>query len=77
MKVTRARIDALDDAIVDLLAERAGVVATLWAQKRAAGIPVRDPAREAEIFARVRQRAVERGLDPDRVEAVFRAVVGG
>ena len=71
MKVPRARIDALDEG------DRVIAEVREAAQKRAEGMAVRDPAREAEIFARVRQRAVERGLDPDRVEAVFRAVVGG
>ncbi len=76
MNATRARIDALDDAILDLLAERAALVDALWIDKRAAGIAVRDPAREAEIFERVRARALVLGLDPARVEQVFRAVVG-
>jgi chorismate mutase len=72
----RARIDALDDALVALLAERAAVVADLWAAKGAHGEPVRDAAREAAVYARLRTRARAAGLEPDAVEAVFRAIVG-
>jgi chorismate mutase len=76
MSATRADIDALDDAIVDLLARRAEVVAALWAAKRAEGRPLHDAAREAEVLARVRVRAAARGIDPDAVEATFRTVLG-
>jgi isochorismate pyruvate lyase len=71
----REHIDALDAAIVGLLAERAAVVAALWEQKRARGEPLRDAAREAAIFARVRALGAAQGLDPDAVEAVFVRVV--
>ncbi|MFN7146473.1 MAG: chorismate mutase [Myxococcota bacterium] len=72
----RARIDAVDDALVGLLAERAALVAELWAAKAAAGVGVRDPAREADVYARLRARAEAAGLDADAVERVFRAIVG-
>ncbi len=72
----RARIDAIDDAIVALLAERAARVDALWRHKAATGVPVKDPAREAAVFARLRARAEAVGLDPQAVERVFRAIVG-
>lgn len=72
----RARIDAVDDAIVALLAERAALVAEMWAAKAAAGVGVKDPAREADVYARLRTRAEAAGLDGDKVERVFRGVVG-
>lgn len=76
MSDRRAAIDALDDELVSLLAERAALVRAIWADKALAGSAVHDAAREAEIFARVRRRATEAGLDPEAVEAVFRQVVG-
>lgn len=76
MKEARATIDALDEALVALLAERAAVVRAVWHDKAQAGLGRHDAAREAEIYARVRERAAAAGLDPDAVEAVFRQVVG-
>lgn len=74
--MSRAEIDRIDLAILDLLAERDAAVAALWAEKDAAARPRHDPAREAELFARLRAAAAERGLDPDAIEAVFRRIVG-
>jgi chorismate mutase len=73
---TRARLDAVDDALLALLAERAALVAELAAWKADTGRPFRDPAREDEAHARLRAVALARGLDPDAVGAVFRQVIG-
>jgi chorismate mutase len=73
---TRARLDAVDDAIVGLLAERAALVASLAAWKEGAGLPFRDPEREARALDRLAVVATGRGLDPDAVRAVFGAIVG-
>jgi chorismate mutase len=72
----RARIDALDDAIVALLAARAAEVAALWEAKGAAGDAVHDAPREAAVYSRLRTTAADAGLAPDAVEAVFRTIVG-
>jgi chorismate mutase len=72
----RARIDALDDAIVALLADRAAEVAALWEAKAAAGDAVIDAPREAAVYARLRTVAADAGLAPEAVEAVFRTIVG-
>ena len=72
----RAQIDAIDAEILDLLARRAAIVAALWAEKVAANVPLRDPAREAAMLEALRAAARQRGLDPDRIAAVFEAVIG-
>ena len=61
----RAGIDEVDDAIVALLARRAALVGELWEAKLAAGVGVRDPEREAAVFARLRAAAATAGLDPE------------
>lgn len=76
MKASRADIDRVDDAILDLLAERAALVADLWTQKEARGEPLHDPAREAALLQRLRDRAPALGLDADAVEATFRTLIG-
>lgn len=79
----RARIDALDEQIVALLAERALCVkdATRFKRDR---FQVAAPARQAEVFGRVRAMAEAQvardgqlhGL-PDIVEATYRTLVAG
>ncbi len=74
----RANIDRLDDAIVALLAERAMYVKDATRFKRDA-YQVSAPARQAEVFAKVRALATRhnRGFDalPDVAEAAYRALV--
>ncbi len=74
----RANIDRLDDAIVALIAERAMYVKDAARFKRDAH-QVAAPARQAEVFAKVRALAEKhnRGFDhlPDVAEAAYRAMV--
>jgi isochorismate pyruvate lyase len=80
----RREIDRLDDAIVQLLAERAMYVKDAARFKRDA-YQVSAPARQAEVFARVRALAVRHNPNfnggfeglPDVVEAAYRALVAG
>ena len=76
----RARIDALDGQIVALLAQRAACVRDATRFKRDA-FQVAAPARQAQVFARVRALAVAQGGTfpglADIVEATYRAMVAG
>lgn len=80
----RREIDRIDDAIVKLLAERAMYVKDAARFKRDA-FQVSAPARQAQVFAHVRELAGRHdppfnggfeGL-PDVVEAAYRALVAG
>ena len=74
----RANIDRLDDRIVALIAERAMYVKDATRFKRDA-FQVNAPARQAEVFAKVRALADKhnRGFStlPDVTEAAYRALV--
>ncbi len=74
----RANIDRLDDQIVALIAERAMYVKDATRFKRDA-FQVSAPARQAEVFAKVRTLADKhnRGFEalPDVAEAAYRALV--
>ena len=76
----RLRIDALDAQIVDLLAKRALCVRDATRFKRDAQ-QVAAPARQAEVYAKVRALAAARAADfpplPDIVEASYRVLVAG
>ena len=76
----RQRIDTLDEQIVGLLAQRALCVRDATRFKRDA-FQVAAPARQAEVFARVRALAAQHeaafpGL-PDIIESTYRTLVAG
>ena len=71
----RARIDALDDQLIRLLAERFEITKAVGAHKAEVGLPPADPGREAEQVARLRAIAEDAGMDPAFSEQVFRLIV--
>jgi chorismate mutase/prephenate dehydratase len=74
IEAQRQEIDRIDDAIVDLLVRRARCAVAIGRQKRLEGSPIRDPAREASVLARLRDRA--RGsLDGRAVESIFEKIM--
>ena len=76
MTEVRAEIDRIDQALVDAIAERFGCVERAWQLKLGAGEEANVPWRNQQVFDKVRARAVEKGLPPDLVEALWRQMVG-
>lgn len=76
----RQRIDALDEQIVALLAERALCVRDATRFKRDA-FQVAAPARQAQVFERVRALAARHEVNfpglPDIIESTYRTLVAG
>ena len=72
----RAGIDALDEQIVALLAERGRYVRDAARFKRDA-FQVSAPARQEQVFAKVRALAEAKGAYPEVVDACYRAMVAG
>lgn len=70
----RSRIDALDDRLVDLLAERFAAVADAARLKQPHGIPPLTPRRFAAVLARVMARAERRGLDPASARRIWETI---
>jgi len=58
----RRRLDAIDDGIVDLIAERQEVVNTIGEHKLKTGAPLRHFAREREVIERGTKRAQSLGI---------------
>ena len=74
MDELRARLDAIDDQMLALLAERAQVILQVADFKQKHEMPAYIPARERAIFARL--RATNPGpLSGDAVERIYRAVI--
>ena len=69
----RLRIDELDDGILELLDERARVVAEVATAKRDASLPTYDPSRERAILDRLAARASR--FPADAIRAVYREVM--
>lgn len=53
LSAVRAQLDAIDDAMHDLLMQRAGIVDSLAASRAKAGSPILRPGREADILRRL------------------------
>ncbi len=62
--------------IVDAVARRLLLMPAVAAAKHAAGLPLVDPAREAEVIARAVARGRAAGLDPVALEHLARAQIG-
>jgi chorismate mutase/prephenate dehydratase len=75
LEALRQRIDALDEQVLALVAERARVVASIAALKRAEGVPLKDPAREREILGRLQARRPD-PLTEETVAALLQAILG-
>jgi chorismate mutase len=72
----RAQIEALDRQLVALLAERVALGRRTATLKRAAGMPILDPQREAEVIRRAVTTAREHRLPEEAVRDIFWHVVG-
>jgi len=71
----RARIDEINERVVELLAERQSIVDELCEIKAETGQSVRDPEREAELLDHVRSVAKEKGLPPDLAQTLFEDIL--
>lgn len=72
----RRQIDALDEQIVNLLNERAGVVVQIGKVKQQHNSPIYAPDREKSVLEKVRR--LNGGPLPDRcLEAVYRELMSG
>ena len=71
----RRDIDAIDERIVELLAQRHQKVQRVVALKRAQRLPVYHLAREEDLISQRRAQAARAGLDPEHVEELFRSIL--
>ena len=72
----RGEIEDLDRRLIGLLADRVALGKRTAALKTAAGLPILDPQREAEVIRRAVVTAREHDLPVEAVREVFWHVVG-
>ncbi len=75
MDEVRVEIDAIDQALVDLMAERFTLVDRAWQLKNSPSEAV-VPWRIQQVIDRVRRRAEARSLPPELAEALWRQMIG-
>ena len=75
MEEVREEIDRIDAALVELIGERFVYVDRAWQLKQSPA-EARVPWRIQQVIEKVRARAVEKGLPPELVEALWRQMIG-
>jgi len=71
----RKRIDEVDEQILQFLSKRAEICRSIGLVKKKYGIPVQDLPRESDVYAHVKEKAADLGLDPAQVELIYRQIV--
>lgn len=75
LKPYRARIDALDDKIIDLLAQRLAIIDEVAEVKAARDIPAVLEDRVNEVIENAARRAGEKGVDPELARRIYAVIV--
>jgi isochorismate pyruvate lyase len=75
MAALRLKIDSIDAAVVDALAERQRCIETAADIKSRIGWPARIPPRVDDVLARVAARAQEKDLDLDLARSLWTAII--
>jgi chorismate mutase/prephenate dehydrogenase len=71
----RKQLSAVDEQIVDMIAERQRLVGEIGRDKQTRGVGTRDYAREKDVLDMGRARARQAGIDPDLAEEVLRKLI--
>jgi chorismate mutase len=76
LNALRAQVEHVDEEIVRLVAERMRLGREIGAAKRALGMPVLDPAREAAVVRSAGELARNAGVPPEDVRYIYWHLIG-
>jgi len=71
----REQIDRLDKQLIRTLAERHKIVREVFSNKLTGSSFIRDPLREESLLKKVREMAMDAGIDPYFTEQLFRDII--
>ena len=71
----RKKINAIDEKFVLLLKDRIELCKRIGEIKGKNGLAVKDLRREDAVYVHIMSKALELGLDPQKVEAIFRQII--
>jgi chorismate mutase len=71
----RRSLAALDEQIIDLIAQRQKIAVEIGRIKHREALPVHDETQHAQVMSRVFDSAVEHMIDPVSVSRVFEILV--
>jgi chorismate mutase/prephenate dehydratase len=72
----RRQLDTVDRELIELIARRLGIVASVGASKAGTGTPVRDVQRERAVLASAALTARQLGVSEDLIRRIFREIIG-
>jgi chorismate mutase len=73
--VLRKKIDAIDENFVLLLKDRIELCKRIGEIKEEKGLSIKDLRREDAVYLHIMGKALEFGLDPQKVEAIFKQII--
>ena len=71
----RGSLSAVDQQLVELIAERQRIVAEIGKTKQSSGTGTRDYAREKDVLDMGRAQAISMGVDPDLIEELLQMLI--
>lgn len=71
----RAQLEEIDRQVFDLVVLRTKLAAEAGRAKRVAGLPLRDPVREARVMETIAAEARQAGMPESEVRQIFRLLI--
>lgn len=75
IKNLRKIIDAIDEQILDLIKSRMEVVIEIGQAKKQTKADIIDQSRESEIYQRLMEKSIEKGIDPNVVKKIWKLLI--
>lgn len=71
----RKNIDALDDAIVDLISKRLALMPAIGKFKKSNDIPFYQPEREEEILRKIVNKVDKKLVNPEHIKNIYKKIM--
>jgi len=75
LREIRAKIEKLDNQIVELIEQRTALAKNVLDAKKAEGKPINDVDQNKIVLDRISNTATERGLDGEEVKRIFEILI--